>query len=269
MRLEGRRVILTGASGGIGRATARLLAERGAWLVLSGRQRESLESLAGEIRSAGGRVDVVVSDLTQPDGPRALVRRTLEFDPLVDMLVNCAGTSWFAPFEDTPEAVLERLWHTNVLVPMRLVQEVLPHMREKRSGMIVNVGSIFGSIGFPCFAGYSSTKFALRGFSEALRRELRGTGIRVLYFAPRYTRTAINTESVQRMAMAVKMRQDEPEDVARALVAAIERNARERFLGLPERFFVGLNGLLPRLVDGALGRQSQEMRPFAITHATR
>lgn len=264
MQLDGRRVILTGASGGIGRAAALALAARGASLVLSGRDRTRLEDLAREIAVLGGRAEIVVADLLSEEGPTQLVKRALDLDPLLDIVVNCAGTTHFGAFEHTPVEVLERLWRSNVLAPMRLAQAALPHMRARGRGLVVNVGSIFGSIGFPCFAAYSTSKFALRGFSESLRRELKGSGIEVLYFAPRYTRTALNAGPVERMAQAVKMNQDEPEQVAAALVAAIEKNLRERYLGWPERFFVRLNSLFPRLVDGALVKQAEQMRPFAL-----
>lgn len=264
MHLPGRRIVLTGASGGIGAAAAVALAARGAQLIVSGRDGARLEDLAGRIRSSGGRAAAIVADLSTAEGAQELIARAQAGGERIDVLVNCAGTSHFGSFESTPPEVLERLLQSNVLAPMRLAQQVLPAMRRQGQGLIVNVGSIFGSIGFPCFAGYSTTKFALRGFSEALRRELKGTGIDVLYFAPRYTRTAINTDAVQRMAQAVRMPQDEPVQVARSLVDAIERGQRERFLGASERFFVRLNSLFPRLVDGPLARQAAQMRPFAI-----
>jgi short-subunit dehydrogenase len=267
MRLAGSRILLTGASGGIGRAVALRLAARQARITISGRDTGRLCALAHEIRAAGGCADIVVADLDKPEGPASLVNQAQAIDPLIDVLVNCAGVSQFSDFEQTSPEAIETLWRANVLAPMRLAQEVLPYMRRRRNGLIVNVGSIFGSIGFPCFAAYSSTKFALRGFSEALRRELAGSGVNVLYFAPRYTRTAINGEAVQRMADVVKMHQDEPDDVALELVRAIECDDRERLLGGPERLFVSLNQWLPRIVDLALGRPAARMRPFAALPA--
>ena len=153
----------------------------------------------------------------------------------------------------------ERMW----IFFDKLVNAVLPHMLERGKGQIVNLGSIFGSIGFPCFASYSASKFALRGFSEALRRELAGTGIGVSYVAPRFTRTAFNRSAVTRMANALKMNQDEPESVAASVITAIERDDRERYLGWPEKLFVRLNSILPRLVDPNLIKQADLMRPFA------
>ena len=149
-----------------------------------------------------------------------------------------------------------------------MTNALLPHLLKKGKGQIVNLGSIFGSIGFPCFASYSASKFALRGFSEALRRELTGTGIGVTYVAPRFTRTAFNRSAVTRMANALKMNQDDPESVAASVIAAIERNDRERYLGWPEKLFVRINSILPRLVDPRLIKQVDLMRPFA-TESTR
>ncbi len=264
MQLARSRCLLTGASGGIGRAVAHELSRRKVDLVLSGRNEPALVELATELRLAGGRVEVVCGDLLDAAGARGIVSRTLACDPVLDLVVNCAGTMHFGTFEQTPDATLETLWRTNVLAPMRLTQAVLPALRRRNESMIVNVGSIFGSIGFPCFATYSASKFALRGFSEALRRELHGSGVEVLYFAPRYTRTAFNAGAVEQMAQAVKMTQDSPESVAQQLAQAIEQRARDRYLGWPEKFFVRLNALFPRLVDGALIKQAAQMQPYAL-----
>lgn len=264
MRLEHRRCLLTGAAGGIGREVARELSRRGARLVLSGRRLEPLRELATEIGLSGGSAEVVVGDLLAPQGAEQIVQEALRLDPQLDLVLNCAGISHFGSFEHTPADTLEALLRTNVLAPMRLIQAALPALRLREHALVVNVGSIFGSIGFPCFATYSATKFALRGFSEALRRELAGSKVDVLYFAPRYTRTALNAGAVERMAQAVHMNQDEPAVVARALIQAIESNLRERYLGWPEKLFVRINALFPRLVDGALIKQAGQMRPYAL-----
>jgi short-subunit dehydrogenase len=131
----------------------------------------------------------------------------------------------------------------------------------------VLVGSIFGSIGFPWFASYSATKFGLRGFAEALRRELHGTGVGVTYVAPRATRTPM-AAAFERMAVAVRMNMDPPAEVATRVVEAIEADVADRYLGFPESFFVRLNALLPRFVDRALRGQSRAMRPFAVEAAS-
>ncbi len=268
MRLKDQRIILTGASGGIGRELAFALALEGATPILSGRRRDVLDYLAGAIVQGGGRASVFACDLAAEGAAQRLIDHASAGGAPIDAVVSCAGVSHFGQFEDLPAAELQRLWQTNVLAPMQLVQAALPVLKAQKRGLIVNVGSIFGSIGFPCFTAYSASKFALRGFSEALRRELHGSGVDVLYVAPRYTRTPINDGAVSRMAEAVAMKQDEPDEVARAIVRAMAGNRRERYFGWPECFFVRLNGLFPRLVDQGLRSQAERMRPFALPAPT-
>jgi short-subunit dehydrogenase len=145
---------------------------------------------------------------------------------------------------------------------MALTRMVLPGMQVSGCGQVVNIGSIFGSIGFAWLAGYSATKFGLRGFSEALRRELDGSGIQVLYVAPRAVNTPFNSEAMYRMAEHVRMKRDEPGWVARRVITAMLDDRRDVYIGFPESFFVRINALLPRLVDRALRRQNREGRAF-------
>ncbi|MNR05659.1 putative oxidoreductase SadH [compost metagenome] len=121
--------------------------------------------------------------------------------------------------------------------------------------MVVNVGSTYGSIGYPGYASYCATKFALRGFSEALRRELADTRVSVLYVAPRATRTGMNSPAAQALNDALKANVDDPQTVAAAVIHAIAGERRDLYLGWPERFFVRLNSLLPHLVDRGLRKQ--------------
>ena len=125
------------------------------------------------------------------------------------------------------------------------------------------MSSAAGLFGLPWHAAYSASKFGLRGFSEALRRELDGSGVGVTYVAPRAVRTKFNSEAVYRMAQATQMQMDEPEWVAQHIIAAIEQDAKDVYLGFPEKLFARLNGLLPRLIDGGLRRQTRVMAPFA------
>jgi short-subunit dehydrogenase len=159
--------------------------------------------------------------------------------------------------------VIERLMQVNLVAPIQLTRMLLPAMLKQGRGRIVNVGSTFGSIGFPYFAVYSSSKFGLRGFSQALRRELDGSGVGVTYIAPRATRTPLNSNAVVRMNQALKVAMDPPEQVAAAIVRAIEQERAEVYLGWPEKLFVRLNAILPGLVDGALRKQHAIMRKFA------
>ena len=195
--------------------------------------------------------------------PARLIANALREVDGIDILINCAGVQNFGFFAEEAADDTASLFRVNTIAPIALINAVLPHMLANQSGQIVNVGSIFGSIGFPCFASYSASKFALRGFSEALRRELTGTGVGITYVAPRFTRTAFNRSAVNRMATALKMSQDEPAAVATSVIRAIERDGRNRYLGWPEKLFVRVNSILPRLVDLPLMKQVDQMRPFA------
>jgi len=268
MNLSGSTVLITGASGGIGGAIARELAWRGASLILVNRDGDRLARLATELRGSGGTVLTLSGDIAEPGMPARLIDKALGQAGSIDVLINCAGVQNFGFFAQERAADTAALFQVNTVAPIALVNAVLPHMLARGTGKIVNVGSIFGSIGFPCFASYSASKFALRGFSEALRRELAGTGVGVAYVAPRFTKTAFNRNVVARMANALKMNQDEPESVAASVIATIERDDRERYLGWPEKLFVRLNSILPRLVDPSLIKQVDLMRPFA-TESTR
>lgn len=263
MKLEHSRIVLTGAAGGIGRALTLALARAGAHLALVGRRPGALDALAGEARAAGGSAQVVVADIATAAGRAQVIEQATRALGGIDVLINTAGTLNFGPFEAEDPLLTERLFQTNVLAPMLLTRALLPQLLGQRRGHIVNIGSTFGSIAFPFFASYSASKFALRGFSQALRRELDGTGIGVTYVAPRATRTDFNPGSVQRMNQALNNKEDTPAMVAEAIVEALHRGRDEVYLGWPEKLFVRLNALLPRVVDKALRKQQAQMRHFA------
>ena len=263
MKISGQRILVTGAAGGIGSELVLALAEQGAELALADRDANRLDHLKRAAYGHGGEVRTLTCDLAAPGAPQALAEQATAAMGGVDVLVNCAGIAHFGLFDEQLPERMEALWRVNVLVPMQLARALLPQMTARGHGRIVNVGSIFGSIGFAYFTTYSASKFAMRGFSEALRRELDGTGVGVTYVAPRYTQTPLNDGAVSRMAQAVGMNSDAPSVVARHVVRAIEKDRKDYYIGWPECLFVRVNALLPRLVDGALRKQNHQARPFA------
>lgn len=265
MKIAHARTILTGANGGIGSATALALAQGGARLLLVGRQAAALARLAHQVEAGGGEAHVVSADVAQAEAHERVVQEAQRLLGGVDLLINNAGLLDFTPFEGQDPRALEQLLQVNVVAPIALTRAVLPLLLAQGRGRIVNVGSIFGSIGFPYFAAYSASKFALRGFSEALRRELHGSGIGVTYVAPRATRTALNSSAVNDMNAALKVATDAPETVGAAIARAIEKDRKDVYLGRAEAFFVRLNALLPRWVDAGLHKDNARRREFALS----
>lgn len=267
MDLGKARILLTGAGGGIGCPVARELAATGARLYMVGRD-EAGVTLAEELRRQGADSHYRYIDLLGEQAATQVVQGARESLGGIDVLINLAGAMSFEAFAAEDPRVTERLLRLNTLVPMQLAHAVLPGMLAHQRGRIVNIGSIFGSIGFAYFATYSATKFALRGFSEALRRELAGTGVGVTYIAPRAVKTGFNTAAVYRMAQAVKMTLDEPDTVARAIVRAIRAGRHEAYIGWPEKLFVRINALLPRLVDSGVRKQNRQAAQFVRPAST-
>ena len=252
MNLRGKRILLTGAGGGIGRDLCQELVRRGARLCLVGHTDASVASLRHLVDEKGLDAVVVQADITRARDRESAIRRMQMTYAGLDVLVNLAGLMDFQLFSASDRAVIQQMLQVNLLAPMQLTREVLPAMLAQGSGRIVNIGSMFGSIGYPGFAAYSATKFALRGFSQALRRELAGTGVGVTYVSPRGVRTAFNPRAVHAMAAEGMMRMDEPAWVATHIANAIEKEKEEAYLGFPESLFARLNSLWPHLVDHSL-----------------
>jgi len=259
MQLRDARILLTGASGGIGQVLVEQLCAGGARLLLVGRDSLALEELT---RRYPGQVSLVCADLTQRSGRHTVLDAARRFGGL-NCVINAAGINQFSLLEQQDEDAIARLIGVNVTATLQLTHLLLPLLRQQPQALLVNLGSTFGSIGYPGFAAYCASKFALRGFSEALRRELADSQIKVLYIAPRATRTAMNSADVVAMNDELKVEMDDPQEVARQIVHAITAEREEFYLGWPEKLFVRLNGLLPRLVDQALRKQLPVIKRFA------
>ncbi|MBD9424305.1 SDR family oxidoreductase [Pseudomonas sp. PDM15] len=258
MRLPECRAVLTGASGGIGLALAERLCAGGAQLIAVTRQDGALSELRQRYPK---QVLVVAADLGSASGRQAVVDAARALGG-VNLLINAAGVNRFALLEQLDDQAVAELLGINLVATIQLTRAMLPLLRQQRQALLVNVGSIYGSIGYPGYATYCASKFALRGFSEALRREMADTGIGVLYVAPRATRTSMNSAQAVALNSALKVAMDPPESVADAVLRAIELDHSELYLGWPEKFFVRLNGLLPGLVDKALRKQLPLIRQF-------
>lgn len=234
MRLEGKRVLLTGGAGGIGRLLAQRLLKSGAQLRVVDRHPEA---------------DIVV-DLSSEESLATLCRQLAS--EKTDILVNLAGLMYFGPFADQAPPHLAAMMRVNLEAPMRLAQAVIPGMLARGSGQIVNIGSVFGAIPFPHFVTYSSTKAGLKGFSESLRREYAGKGISVTHIAPRAVKTNLNSALVEELHRRTGVNRDAPEKVAEAIINAVTSDRKNVVIGFPESLFTYINALLPGVIDGAL-----------------
>lgn len=265
MNLQGKTVLLTGASGGIGQAIAQQLAAAGARLLLVARNTTRLATLQAElVAKYPADHQIFSADLTQSQDRQDLLAFVRDLQG-IDILVNNAGISQFGLVAQQDYATQ---LNTNLLMPMLLTQTLLPELQRKAEAMIVNVGSAFGSIGYPGFSGYSASKFGLRGFTEALKRELSDSPVQVLYFAPRATDTAINSDAVVAMNQELGNRSDSPQRVATALLQQIQQGQARRFVGWPEQLFVRVNAIFPGIVDKALAAKLAVIRRYAqLSHS--
>lgn len=256
MKANLSRVVLTGASGGIGRAVADELARAGASLMLVGR---SAARLAAQARALGPRATWQVCDLADTAALPALAEAAAAWQ--ANVLVHGAGVPAFGRLESIDAAQMQRVLAMNLLVPMLLTQALLPHLRGQREAQVLCIGSALGRLGLPGYCVYSASKFGLRGFAEALRRELADTPVRVKYLGPRSTRTAFNEAAVEDYNRATGTAMDAPERVAHALRALLEGDAAEAFVGFPERLAVRLNGAVPTWLDGAFAKHRAQLPP--------
>jgi NAD(P)-dependent dehydrogenase (short-subunit alcohol dehydrogenase family) len=189
--------IVTGASSGIGVATARELARRGATVVLAARRTDELERQAQAIRAAGADAFAITTDLTDRRQLGSLVGQTIARFGRIDIVVNNAGANWHRPVAATPAAEVSRLVELNLIAPMLLTRAALPEMLARHYGSIVFVGSLSGRVAMEPL--YSSTKFGLRGFALALRRQLAGTGVSVSLVSPGNIKTGMTQDVAARL----------------------------------------------------------------------
>jgi short-subunit dehydrogenase len=249
--LTNRRALITGASSGIGRALALELARRGVDLVLVARRQDRLEEVAREVEALKQRAILVVGDITDPDTRhRAIEAARSELGGL-DILINNAGVAAHGRFHESSPERIRPLFEVNFFAPVELIREAIPLMKEGVRPIIVNIGSILGERASPHKSEYSASKFALHGFSEALRPELGKLGIDVLVVAAGPTETEhfdVLLEGSKRLPWGDPPRQS-ADAAARTIVRAIKYDRSFVVTGWRARIFLLANRLFPRIVD--------------------
>jgi short-subunit dehydrogenase len=254
MNLRGKSVVITGASSGIGKAAALEMARRGARVVLAARRTEQLETVAAACRALGVEATAVATDVTRPEDCRRLIASAGH----VDVLVNNAGFGIFDTIAEANDDDLRSMMDTNYFGALHCVRAVLPQMLERRGGTIVNVASIAGIMGYARMGGYSATKFAIIGMTEALRDEVVDRGVRVAMVCPGTTETEFfATAERQKMPGASRLLPSvTPERVARAVCDAAEDGRYRRILPYFAHVYMRMKEVSPRFAHWMMRKTS-------------
>jgi len=251
--VQGKVIVVTGASSGIGEATALEFGRQGARVVLAARRLDRLEAAAEAIRSAGGEALPVAADLSRGEDIRALVQRAQDHFGRIDVLFNNAGFGRIGWLENLdPEKDIAAQFEVNVLGVIQTTRQVLPVMLEQRSGHIINMASMAGLVGTPTYTVYASCKYAVRGFSEALRREVSPWGIKVSVVYPGGVATDFASHAgIKRKTKITtpKWLVLTPQDVGRAVAGLVRRPRADLVFPWPFRLSAWINFLLPWAVD--------------------
>ncbi len=259
--LRGARMLITGASSGIGRSLAEQAARAGARVALTARSADKLQELAGQLTADGADATAIPADLTSDAERRRLLEAvTGRFDGL-DVLINNAGVASAGHFADGTEAVLRQVMEVNFFAPAELMRLALPVLMRGRSPAIMNVASMCGRRGMPAWTEYSASKFALCGLTEALRAEFARFDVDVLLVVPGLTnsdlsRHMLRDEARMKIDFSHSMKVDE---AARSILDALRRNRSETVLGSDARWMVLANRFFPRWVDYLIARRVKRL----------
>jgi short-subunit dehydrogenase len=250
MQIQGKVALITGASEGIGAACARVFEARGGHISIMARNAEKLAAVGGSgaLRTAG--------DITSEETRQSLVARTVEQFGGIDILVNNAGMGLYAPAWKAPMADAHRLFELNFFAPLALTQLVIRHMRERKSGSIVNISSIAGKVSLPWFTLYSASKFALGSLTDGLRAELKGDGIHTMAVCPGYVDTGFQAHALGTRPPAAILKGRRfaisAEVCAEAVARGVERDARTVVVPRIGWLLVALARMFPEMVESRL-----------------
>jgi len=250
-KLAGLRTIITGASQGIGRALAVEAARRGMQVLAVARSQPLLEELIQQVRASGGRIEACVADITRPEDRQAIVTAVQQHFGGLDVLINNAGIGATGHFMDSDPQVLRQIFETNFFALAEMIRLGLPLLRSGTTPAIVNISSVLGKRALPARSLYCASKFAVAGFSEALRAELVKDGIDVIVVSPGLTRTNFSQNMLEQKARLPldHLRGMSSEAVAVATLRALEKGRVDVTLTWRGQLLVLVNRFFPALVD--------------------
>jgi uncharacterized protein len=257
MRIKGRVIVVTGASRGIGQSAALALGRAGARLALLARSPEVMR-VATEVVAAGGEARGYCVDLTDPAAVEQIGRQIVQDLGPPEIIINNAGAGRYLSVEETPLEEAASMVASPYLAAFYVTRVFLPSLLERREGYIVNVNSPIAWLPWPGASAYMSARWALRGFTAALRTDLHGTGIRVLELVPGKVSSTYfehNPNSEERLPKVTQwIRTLTPDEVAAALVEGIERDRREMVIPFMLHLAFILRAVAPGVVDGMMRR---------------
>src|SRR5262245_57922806 len=249
--LKGLRVLVTGASQGIGRALVVDAAKRGCKVLAAARSQPLLDELAAEMRKSNGAIETVAADVTKPEDRRAMVEAATRHFGGMDVIINNAGIGATGHFMDSEPEVLRQIFETNFFGLTETTRAFLPLLKQGVTPAIVNISSVVGKRAIPARSLYASSKFAVMGFSEAIRAELAKDNIDVIVVSPGLTQTNFSKNMLEQKARMQMdhMRGMTSEEVAAATMRAIERGSLDITLTLKGKLIVLVNRFAPWVVD--------------------
>ena len=257
--------VIFGATGGIGQAVAHHFAAQGLNLILVGRKQQALQQLQDELSQQYPQLQLhtMRCDLADVQSRDQFVQSIAALNQPIHYYINNAGINDFSLFAQQTAETIEQMMLVNVVYPLQLIQALLPYMSESQPSQIINIGSTFGSIGYPGYVSYCASKFALRGATEALAREYGKTAIQFRYFSPRATATPMNNSEVMEMNIKMGTKIDSPEFVAQELYQFLNQSGQSYQVGYPEKIFVKLNQVMPHVVPASIQKDLDTIYHYA------
>lgn len=264
MKIEDSRILITGASSGIGLALSTALARKGAVLALTSRSHDQLKEVAKEIRSAFPYIQtpiVIPCDVTIRESVQRLIQECINRLGSIDVLINNAGVSVYGNTERTTPEDFRSVMAVNFFGALHCMLEVIPGMKRQGRGLIVNIASLAAHHGVPYLGAYCASKAALVAVSQSFRAELSKSSVSIMIVYPGYTQTNI-FKNEKKVGGAHRPRGPyvSPSKVAEAIVRAIENEKRDLFLSLKGRALALFQGLLPGLVEKTMQRIASELK---------